>query len=334
MSKPTVAILFPRPIQRQVLDESTIARLDAAFATRYMTSDDKPDPKECEDLIAGADGCMTGWSSPALDAGLLACAPNLKIVAHSAGSVKPFVTEELWERGIVVTSAASAIAVDVAHFTLALMIVGRKNVMELAPQAGQGSWYRTKAHRPPDDLRGCTVGLIGASHIGRLLCSLLKSFEVEILLYDPFIDRNGAAALGASKVELEELFRSSDVVSVHAPSVPATKHMVGETQFSLMKDGATFINTSRGSLVDETALVAELKRGRIWAFLDVTDPEPPPAGSPLYNCPNLTLTPHIAGSIGRARKQLGRRAAEELLRFFAGEPQISPVTKEMLERSA
>jgi phosphoglycerate dehydrogenase-like enzyme len=277
---------------------------------------------------------MTGWGSPGLDAKLLAAAPRLKIMAHSAGTVKPFVCDETWKRGIVVTSAAAVIAVDVAHFAVALMEIGRKNVMEISPQTTAGGWGHEKKHRPSDDLRGSTVGIVAASHVGRAVISLLRHFEVRILLADPFVTAEKARELGAEKVELDDLFRESDIVSIHAPSIDSTRHMVDARRLGMMKDGATFINTSRGSLVDEAALAAELGRRRIWAFLDVTDPEPPPKGSPLYGCPNLTLTPHFAGSIGRARKRLGATATEELKRFFGGEKPLYSVTRDIMDRSA
>jgi phosphoglycerate dehydrogenase-like enzyme len=170
--------------------------------------------------------------------------------------------------------------------------------------------------------------------VGRRVLQLLAHFDVQVLLYDPYVTAEEARSLGAEKVELDELFARSDIVSVHAPALPETRHLVNAARLALMKDGAVLINTARGALVDEAALVEELRRRRLWACLDVTDPEPPPPGSPLLSCPNLTLTPHLAGSIGRARARLGALAAEELRRFFAGEPPLYQVTQEMLSRMA
>lgn len=330
-SKPVVAVLVPQGVQKEVLSAETIARLNARFDVRWPVAEGKIPADEAARLCADAVACMTGWGSPCLDAALLAQAPKLGLLAHSAGSVKPFVSDELWKRGIVVTSAAAGIAVDVAHYALGLMIVGRKNVMELAPQTAAGQWRNHKVFRKADDLRDCTVGIIAASHVGRNVMRLLQAFEVKILLTDPFVSAEKASEFGAEKVELDELCKRSDIVSVHAPSVPETRHMLNAARLASMKDGATLINTSRGSLIDETALVAELQKRRIWAFLDVTDPEPPPQGSPLYGCPNLTLTPHIAGSIGRGRLRLGGLAADEIERFASGEKPKYIVTQEMLK---
>ena len=339
VTRPVVAILIGEGVRRQVLDRPALDELGAKCEV-LLPDDSRKLPEDAVRLVARADGCMTGWGSPALTESLLASAPRLKIMAHAAGSVKPFVTDALWKRGITVTSVAAAIAVDVAHAAVALMVIGCKNIMEVAALTGAGRWTpadRAKAlsgHRNPDDLRRSTVGIVGAGHVGRQVLDLIRRYEVTALLADPFVDEAGARALGARKVELDELFEASDVVSLHAPDVPATRHIVNAARLASMKTGAILINTARGGLVDEAALVAELKRRRIWAFLDVTDPEPPPAGSPLYGCPNLTLTPHIAGASGRARVELGRMAVRELLRCFAGEPPLHPVTAADLGRLA
>ncbi|HEY3325498.1 MAG TPA: hydroxyacid dehydrogenase [Planctomycetota bacterium] len=331
--KPTVALTFSLDVQRQVISPELRAQMRDAFTLLSPEAEGKVTPEQAAQLLRNADGCMTGWGSPCLSAEVLAGAPRLRIVAHSAGSVKAFVSPALFERGIVVTSAAAQIAIDVAHATLALIIIGRKNIMELAPIVKSGQWSNPEGiHRKADDPRGCTVGVIAASHVGRHVLKLLPHFDIKALLYDPFVSAEQARALNAEKVELDELFQRSDVVSCHAPSIPATKHMVNAQRLAMMKDGATFINTARGSCVDEQALVQELSKKRIWAFLDVTDPEPPPPGSPLYTCPNLTLTPHITGSIGRARLYLGAQAFRELQAFFAGKPVQYQVQQEMLER--
>lgn len=331
--KRMVALIFSLDIQRQVISPALREKMAQTFSLLSPTAEGKVTQEQAAEMLRDADGCMTGWGSPNLSAEVLAKAPKLRIMAHSAGSVKPFVSDALFERGIVVTSAAAAIAVDVAHFTVGLIVVGMKNVMELSARVAKGEFRDIQGtHRKADDPRDCTVGVIGASHVGRAVLKLLPHFEMKALLYDPYVSANQARALRAQKVELDELFERSDVVSCHAPSIPATRHMVNAARLARMRAGAVFINTARGSCVDEQALVAELQKRRIWAFLDVFDPEPPPPGSPLLTCPNLTMTPHIAGSVGRGRFRLGEQACSELEAYFAGRPVQYPVTKEMLER--
>lgn len=330
-AKPAVAVLISPVLQPQVLDEPTRARINRRFAARWPKAQ-KVLPEEAAELLNGAEGCITCWGTPRLTAEVLAQTTTLRIAAHAAGSVKPVVSDAFWERGIVVTSAAAFIAVDVAQYAVGLMIVGCKNVFQSASYIATGKWGQPEGARRATELRGATVGIIAASHVGRNVLRLLKHFDVEALLHDPFCSPEQARKLGAEKVEVDDLFRRSDIVSVHAPSLPATHHIVNAARLALLKDGAILINTSRGSLVDEAALVAELRKNRLQAFLDVTDPEPPPPGSPLYGCPNLTLSPHIAGSSGRGRMKLTAQAVEELQRFFQGKPPQFPVTKEMLER--
>jgi phosphoglycerate dehydrogenase-like enzyme len=162
---------------------------------------------------------------------------------------------------------------------------------------------------------------------------LLKPYDVDILLYDPFVDEAGAAELGVIKVDLDELLTQSDVVSLHAPANKATYHMLNAKGLARMKDDALLINTGRGTLIDEQALIAELQKGRFFAFLDVTDPEPPALDSPLRSLPNVVVTPHIAGCIENCN-HMGELAVEELRRFFAGEPAVYQITYEMFQRIA
>lgn len=333
-NQPVIAFLITPSMQDQMLSESARAALAKRFSLRGPVSDKKMTPECAAELLRGADGCYGGWGMPALDATVLAQADRLRILAYSAGSVKGIVSDEVWKRGIVVTSAAAENAVDVAHFTLGLMLLSVKNFMELAASGAPRKEWGRGGHCRPDDFRGCTVGIIAASHIGKLVLKLLEPFNVTRLLYDPYVTAAEAAALGAERVELDDLFQRADIVSLHAPKIPETRHMVNAHRLGLMKDGAVFINTSRGSLVDEHALVTELQKRRIWAYLDVTDPEPPPSGSALWTCPNLTITPHIAGALGRGRRVMGQLAVDELIRFFDGQPPRYPVTQAMLARMA
>src|SRR5262249_38303951 len=142
-------------------------------------------------------------------------------------------------------------------------------------------------------LRGAVVGLVSASTVGREVIRLLQPFDVTILLYDPYLTDADVRSLGVTKGSLDELFGRSEIVSLHAPSIPATRHMIGAEQLRRLRDGALLINTSRGSVIDHDALVAEARAGRIRVLLDVTDPEPLPLDHPLRALPNVQLTPHV-----------------------------------------
>jgi phosphoglycerate dehydrogenase-like enzyme len=143
-----------------------------------------------------------------------------------------------------------------------------------------------------------------------------------------------AAALGVRLVELDVLALSSDVVTIHAPELSQTRHLFDGDRLALLPDGATLVNTARGSIVDTVALTKELVSGRLNAVLDVTDPDFLPAGSPLYDLPNVLLTPHIAGSLGNELARMAHAAMDELERFACGDPFADPVQPDALTRSA
>lgn len=283
-------------------------------------------------ILPQADACLTGWGVAQLDADVIAAAPRLKAMAHMGSSVKRFVSEALWARGVHVTTAAPALAEDVAITTLGLMLVGMKRIWPLGQHVRAGGW-RESAYWPSREIRHKQVGIIGASHVGRHLIRLLKPFEVDILLYDPFVAAEQAAELGVEKVELDDLLRRADIVSLHAPANADTYHMLNAGGLALMKDDALLINTARGTLIDEAALIVELSKGRFFAFLDVTDPEPLAADSPLRQLENVVVLPHLAGCIEDCSR-MGEMAAEELRRFFAGEPPLYQVKPDMFGRIA
>lgn len=300
-------------------------------AARLRLAKTPPSSALATKLLREAVACVTGWGSPQLGAELVAAAPKLRLVAHSAGSVKPFVSDALWARGIRVTSAAAAIAVEVAHFTFALITLGAKNVWEMNRRVRAGGWgWEGSLCR---ELCGATVGICGAGQVGRRVLGLLSMNPPKrVLLYDPFVSATEAKRLGARKSSLEKLLRASDVISLHVPLVAATRHLLNAKRLALIRDGATLINTARGALIDEAALISELRRGRFRAFLDVTDPEPPVADHPFRWLPNVFLTPHIAGSVAEGRLRQGDLVTEEILRFLRGGRLRYEVRKEQLDR--
>ncbi|MFC8075136.1 hydroxyacid dehydrogenase [Streptomyces sp. NPDC057307] len=285
--------------------------------------------------LADAELLITCWGAPALTAEVLAAAPRLRAVVHAAGTVKHHITDACWERGITVTSAAAANAVPVAEYTLAAILFAGKQVLRSAHRyqevRARHDWHqelgRTGNYRR-------TVGIVGASRIGRRVIELLRPFDLDVMLYDPYVDHSEARALGVELVPLTELCGRAQVVSVHAPQVPATRHMIGAAQLAAMPDGATLINTARGSLIDEDALLPQLVSGRLNAVLDVTDPELPPPDSPLYDLPNVLLTPHVAGSLGVEIHRMADQALDEVERYAKGLPFEDPVHPSALPHSA
>ncbi|MFE1772599.1 hydroxyacid dehydrogenase [Streptomyces sp. NPDC059008] len=335
--RPNVLLSMGPGIAERLLDARHHARLGALARTdSRLVAHELADPSPAvAAALADAELLLTCWGAPPLTERVLAAAPRLRAVVHAAGSVKHHITDACWRRGITVASAAAVNALPVAEFTLAAILFANKRVLHAA--------HRYRALRAPHDwqheLSGAgnyhrTVGVVGASRIGRRLIELLRPFDLRVLLYDPYVDAAEAARLGVAPVPLDTLCADSGIVTVHAPELPATRHLLGARELALMPDGATLINTARGSLVDEAALLAELATGRLHAVLDVTDPELPPPDSPLYDLPNVLLTPHIAGSLGGELHRLADRALDEVARFAAGRPFADPVHPTAQDRSA
>jgi phosphoglycerate dehydrogenase-like enzyme len=251
---------------------------------------------------------------------------------HAAGSVKALVSDAVWERGIVVSSAADANAGPVVSYTLALITLAARRTLTMAARYG-GGWPSFGSRSGAD---GSTVGIVGASRIGRGVLGGLRRFDAgyRLLLSDPYVTDEEARRLGAERVELAELCRRSSVVSVHAPLLPETTGLLDAEMLALIPNGGVLINTARGAIVDTQALVHECASGRVEAYLDVTDPEPLPAGHPLLSLPNVLLTPHIAGAQGSEVQRLGQYAVAEVARWVAGEPLLGEVTRQSLPRLA
>jgi phosphoglycerate dehydrogenase-like enzyme len=287
-------------------------------------------------LLADVDVLLTCWGCPEVTREVLALAPRLRLVAHAAGTVKACVSSAVFDRGIVVTSAAAAGAVPVAEFTVAAIVFAGKDVFRIRDEhrAARGTVRPNRVTDLSYGNRERRIGVVGASHVGRLTIERLRPFGFEVAVYDPFLDDAGAAALGVRRSELDGLLAWADVVSLHAPILPETHHMIGRRELALMRDRTWLINTARGWLVDEVALEDELVSGRLNALIDTTTPEPLPPESPLYGLPNVVLTPHIAGSQGNELARMSALAITEIERFAAGESPLYPVTLADLNRVA
>ena len=178
---------------------------------------------------------------------------------------------------------------------------------------------------PIHRLKGRTLGLVGFGNIPRALAPKAKAFGLRVLAYDPFVARDVFASLGVEGVSLDELLASSDFISVHAPLTPQTRGLIGASAFAKMKPNALVINTARGPLIDEKALIAALDSGRIGgAALDVLETEPPPKDSALIGRPNVVLTPHTAFYSVEALEELQTKCATDVLRVLSGRPPVYP----------
>ncbi|XHR27580.1 MAG: hydroxyacid dehydrogenase [Chthoniobacteraceae bacterium] len=274
-------------------------------------------------LLHDVEVIFSGWGAPLFDEELLDAAPNLKVVFYGAGSIRYFTTEAFWQRNIAVTSAYAANAVPVSEYTLAAILLSLKSFWKYSHLAKSGTGWAGEHRRPLMGNFQSTVGLVSLGMIARETLQLLNHFDLKRLVYCPFVTQEEADAIGVERVTLEGIFRRSDVVSVHTPLLSETVGMIQGCHFAAMKPNATFINTSRGPIVREDEMIEVLReRPDITAILDVTlsDPHAPAPDSPLLKLPNVILTPHIAGSMGREIRRLGHYMVQELHRYVAGKP--------------
>jgi phosphoglycerate dehydrogenase-like enzyme len=311
-----IVLLHGNEITEEMYRKDQLDKIREMGEVSVNTQVGPPSQAQVAEMIEGAEVAFTSWGCPPLDKSVLDRAPGLKVILHAAGTVKGIVTPEVIARGIRVSSANDAIGQGVAETTLGLTIVSLKNIWQLANFTKDGEWAKGKAF--VKDFYGVTIGIIGAGKAGRHYIRLLQSFNVQILVYDPLLTDEQAAEMGVVRVDLHKLMSESDVVSIHAPSLPETYKMINTNSLRWMKDNAVLINTARGDIIDEEALVAELRSGRIWACLDVTDPEPPCDDHPFRTLPNVILTPHIAGVVTNGLNRVTDYAIRDLELFLEG----------------
>ncbi|POX50890.1 hydroxyacid dehydrogenase [Streptomyces sp. Ru72] len=318
MSPPGLADhLFPDAVRRR-LEEAV--KVSPQILTEFASPSSRAE-------LADTDVLLTGWGCPPLDADALACAPRLAAVVSAAGSALPMPNvDPVLTKRLRFANAGAANAVPVAEYSVAMILLAGKRIFESARlYRARRDFIDREAVFPDAGNYLRTVGLIGASRVGRLVIERLRqSTDLRILVADPYLSVEEAARLGVHLVGIHELMRSVDVVSVHAPLLPETRGMITAELLALLPDGATVINSARGAVIDQDALLAELAAGRLNAILDVTHPEVLPADHPIYDLDNVFLTPHMAGSVGNELRRMGEHVVDEVIRFARGEDFANP----------
>jgi phosphoglycerate dehydrogenase-like enzyme len=273
---------------------------------------------------------FSGWGAPRMDAEFLDRVPKLRAIFYAGGSVRYFITEAVWQRGVRVSTAQAINAIPVAEYTVSALLLGLKRFWHYARVTRDTRDFPVE--RPMPGAFGSVVGLVSYGTIARLVRARLRSLELEVIVYDPFLSDEEARREGVRKVGLDELFATADAVSVHTPHLPDTTGLIRGRHLGNMRTGALFLNTARGEVVNEPEMVQTLRRRTdLTAVLDVTAPEPPAPDSPLYTLPNVVVTPHIAGSVGRECLRMGAAMLEEYERFRAGRPLRWEITADRAE---
>jgi D-3-phosphoglycerate dehydrogenase len=275
------------------------------------------------------------------DANLLARAPNLLIVSSNGAGFDPVDVAACTAAGVVVVNQSGGNAHSVAEHALGMLLTLSKRIIEADrvlrrdPNVNRNALMGT-------EVQGKTIGIVGIGNVGRRIAALCNGLlGMKVLAYDPYLGADEIAARGAEKVELDELLRRSDYVSISCPLTPDNRGMIGAREFALMQPHAYFITTARGFIHDEDALLRALRNKSIaGAGLDVWSKEPPPADHPLLQFDNVLASPHTAGVTKEARENMGRIAAEQMLGMLDGKrpprlinPEVWPVYAERFERA-
>lgn len=333
-TRPRVLFAFSQQVWDGFVDPVELARLETfadwqwvpceggGRSTHARATDDPATRTILQAQLADADALVVCHGAPYLDDELLAAAPNLRLIGELEGDrfAGRIDLDAAWARGIRTVDVTNGSSYPVAEWALGLILLSMRNAGALFRQIIAGNTNRNPELRAqmPGRLMGKRVGLIGCGHMGRLLRKLLRPFHVEVWVYDPYLPREMAEALGFVQTTLDNVLSQCHVVVCLVPLTPKTQGMIGQRELDLIAAGAVFINVSRGAVVDSAALIARLQRGDIIAGLDVFDPEPIPPDSPIIHLPNVFLSPHIGAHTGDPYRPFLALMVDEVERFFQG----------------
>lgn len=268
---------------------------------------------ELIDALQDADAIITGTDE--LTAEVIAAAPKLKTIAKHGIGLETIDLDAAKARGIVVSATPQAVSDAVADLTLALLLAVARKIVPAHHAVCSGQWTNFTGLQ----LRGKVMGIVGLGRIGQQVWLRAQGFGMRAIAYDPYPNEAFAAEHDVTFVSFDELLRTADVVTLHAPPDPASGPLLGAEEIEQMKPGALVVNTARGALIDEAALVDALRSGRLGgAGLDAFVEEPL-VDSPLTELDNVVLTPHIGGSTFDGRRLMGEAVVENLLRALRGE---------------
>jgi len=296
--------------------------------------EEAPPPKEVIiERVKDVDALVPLLTDP-IDAEVMDSAPKLRIISQYAVGYDNIDVNAATKRGIYVTNTPGVLTETVADFTMALMMAIARRVVEADKYIRQGKW---KVGWHPlyflgTDLYGATLGIVGLGRIGSAVARRAKGFDMKILYYDVVRREDLEKELGAKFVDLDTLLKESDFVTLHVPLTPKTKDLIGERELKLMKPTAYLINTSRGKVIDEKALIKALKEGWIaGAALDVFYQEPTPPDNPLLELNNVVVAPHIASASLETRSRMAEIVAENLIAFKEGKKPPTLVNPDVMK---
>lgn len=304
-------------VRDSFFSEELRERLERLGCVEWNANTEQYVEEELAEKLRGVDICISGWGNTPFHEKTLKYADKLKLIAHIGGSVRPMVGDAAFERGIRVCSGNRVFAESVAEGVLTYMLCSLRKIGEYEARMAAGEWPSLIGMR---GLLGRSVGLVGYGMIAEYLVKFLKPFGCRIMVSSRHISAEELAEVGIEAAAAEEIFRTCDIVSLHSSLTARTKHSIGADLLNSMKDGALLVNTARGALIDEEALVSVLQERPVWAALDVFETEPLPMDSPLRECERVLLMPHAAGPTADRRYVVTSHVLDDIGRFLNGEP--------------
>lgn len=303
------------------IPEQILSVIESQYEVRMWNEEDVVVPREVlEKEITNIDGLFCLLTEQ-IDQILLDKASRLKVISNMAVGFNNIDVTAATRRGIMVTNTPGVLTETTADLTFALLMATARRLVEASDYLRQGYWSTwSPMLLTGQDIYGATLGIIGMGRIGEALVKRARGFDMKVLYHNRSRNQEAEQALGVTFVEKEVLLRESDFVCVLVPYSPETKNLIGQDELALMKQTAVLINTSRGGIVNESALYNALIEGKIWAAgLDVFESEPVSKENPLLTLPNVVALPHIGSASVKTRLEMANLAARNLCLALAGE---------------
>ena len=325
-----ILVALPENLRETFIPDEVARRIEQIGNVTWNTKGANYTEEELREKIRGMDVCMTGWGIPRFTARVLENADRLKLVAHTAGTVANLVSDELYAKGIRVVSANKVFAESVAESVIGYLLAALRDIPYYVNRMKSGGWRSEDFFNR--GLLGQTVGLVGFGEIPRYLVPMLKPFHVKIKAFDKFVDARKMAEYSVEKADLEDIFSTCPILSIHLPATEETYHMIDRRLLKMIQKDAVLVNTSRGRVIDEKALIEELKQNRFKAVLDVYEKEPLPDDSPLRKMENTLLIPHMGGPTADRRKYATLAVVDDINNFLSNRPLVHEITAERASR--
>ncbi|MBR3810726.1 MAG: hydroxyacid dehydrogenase [Agathobacter sp.] len=301
--------------------EEVRAYLEEHFEVTYNELGRRHTKEELKIILQDFDAVLTGWGNSMLDRECLEGNDRLKLIVHTGGTVGNLIDDYVYQKGIKVLSGNKLYAESVAEGTIAYMLMALRKIPDYIEAVREGNW-RTEADLW-EGLLDRTVGIVGVGTISRIVIRMLQTFRVKIKVYSHYeVEPEFLEKYGCELATLDEIFSTCDIVSVHSALNEENRGLIQRKHFEMLKDGSLFINTARGAVIDEEALIDELQKNRFSAVLDVYIKEPLPQESRLRSMKNVYPLPHMAGPTLDRRKWITKALIDNMLAFFDGTDEL------------